>query len=574
MPRRRSDLLSRRRLLHFLYELMDNKLTIIAAPAGYGKTSLLIDFANHIEYPVCWYSIDPLDRDPLRFLAYFISALNVRFPSFGESSMAALRSALQGDFNLDHLTTTIINDAYEQISEHFVVVLDDYHLVDGSKVVDQFVSRFIQDVDENCHLIIASRTLLTLPDFPLMVARSQVGGLSFEELAFVPEELQELLLQNYQSTISFEASQDLIRQAEGWITGLLLSTQAIQQKAPDRRRAARVSGVGLPEYLDQVLAKQPVEIQRFLLRSSLLEEFDANLCEEVIGNSLHLSAEPWNVYLDEVIHSNLFVLLVGEDRIWLRYHHLFRDFLQARMAREFPEETRLIQQALAEYYTAHGDWESAYRFYQQLGDVMGKAKLIEQAGTAVVTSGRVKLISEWLDSLPYGTLDFSTRFTIVEGYRFGCPRRNKPELTVVKSGSFCNGSSKHSQNYLPLHCQAEHLYENQLGDHTAAVSGCEKGIVSWSNSKPPEKTACVMALRAMGFSYYRQGKLFDALSSLKQALDLSQSLPDQPFKPFILMELGLVQQAKGDYVCAEHFYKQVLDDFKLRWEFSVASERS
>ncbi len=397
VPRRRGDLLSRQRLLHLLYELMDNKLTIIAAPAGYGKTSLLIDLASHIEYPVCWYSIDPLDREPSRFLAYFISALNIRFPSFGESSMAALRSALQSDFNLDHLTTTIINDAYEHISEHFVVVLDDYHLVDGSKQVDQFVSRFIQDVDENCHLIIASRTLLTLPDFPLMVARSQVGGLSFEELAFVPEELQELMLQNYQASISLEASQDLIRQAEGWITGLLLSTQAIQQKAPDRRRVARVSGIGLAEYLDQVLDKQPEEIRRFLLRSSLLEEFDANLCEEVIGQALSLQEEPWNEYLDQVVRSNLFVLLVGEERIWLRYHHLFRDFLQARVQREYPEETHLIQQSLAEYYTAHGDWESAYRFYQQLGDVPRKAMLIEKAGTAMVVGGRVKLLSEWIE---------------------------------------------------------------------------------------------------------------------------------------------------------------------------------
>jgi LuxR family transcriptional regulator, maltose regulon positive regulatory protein len=286
LPRRRGDLMSRERLLTLLYDLLDNKLTIVAAPAGYGKTTLLIDFANHIEYPVCWYAIDPLDRDPQRFLAYFISALHVKFPRFGERSMAALTASLQGEFNLDHITTIIINDAYENISEHFVIVLDDYHLVDGSKPVDQFVSRFIQDVDENGHMFIASRTLLTLPDFPLMVARSQVGGLSFEELAFQSEELQSLLLQNYQISISDQVSQEYVSQTEGWITGLLLSTQAIQEKIPDRRRVAKVSGVGLNEYLEQILVQLPPDLQKFLLRSSLLEEFDARLCAEVIGTAL------------------------------------------------------------------------------------------------------------------------------------------------------------------------------------------------------------------------------------------------------------------------------------------------
>ncbi len=558
MPRRRGDLLSRQRLLHLLYELMDNKLTIIAAPAGYGKTSLLIDFASNIEYPVCWYSIDPLDRDPLRFLAYFISSLNVRFPSFGESSMAALLSALQGDFNLDHLTTTIINDAYEHISEHFVVVLDDYHLVDGSKLVDQFVSRFIQDVDENCHLIIASRTLLTLPDFPLMVARSQVGGLSFEELSFVPEELQELLLQNYQSSISLEASQELIRQAEGWITGLLLSTQAIQQKAPDRRRVARVSGIGLPEYLDQVLAKQPVEIQRFLLRSSLLEEFDANLCEEVIGGALTLTDQPWNDYLEEVVHSNLFVLLVGEDRIWLRYHHLFRDFLQARIARDFPEETRCIQQSLAEYYTTRGDWESAYRFYQQLGDMPRKAKLIEQAGTAIVASGRAKLLSEWIDSLPVEMLNSSPGLLSLKGLVLGTLGNTKQGLFLYNQAVAIMDPLE--QRGLLAHTLARRaILEQLLGDYASAIEDAERAL-SLVDTEPKWKMSSVEALRAKGFSYFHQGKLTDAITSLQQALDLSRSLPDRPFESAIFMEIGLVQQARGDYISAERSYTMALEN--------------
>jgi LuxR family transcriptional regulator, maltose regulon positive regulatory protein len=124
------------------------------------------------------------------------------------------------------------------------------------------------------------------------------------------------------------------------------------------------------------------------------------VCEEVIGTATGDQDEDWDGLVEAVVRSNLFILMVGEDRIWLRYHHLFRDFLQARMRRELPEETRRIHKSLAEYYTRQGDWETAYRFYQQLGDHDGASKLIEQAGSALMTGGRMPMLSKWLDDLP------------------------------------------------------------------------------------------------------------------------------------------------------------------------------
>jgi len=234
-PRRRGDLLTRNRLLEILSDLLEKKLSIIAAPAGYGKTSLLVDFANSIEYPVCWYTIDSIDRDLYRFLTYFIASIQAKFPEFGHHALASLQNASPENLNIEHLTATIVNDAFETISEHFVIVLDDYHLVNGTPAVEQFISRFIQDVDENCHLIVSSRTLLTLPDFPLMVARSQVGGLSFEELAFQAEEIRNLFQQNFHVALSNQVSEEWYHQTEGWITGLLLSTQMLENIIPDKK---------------------------------------------------------------------------------------------------------------------------------------------------------------------------------------------------------------------------------------------------------------------------------------------------------------------------------------------------
>ncbi len=193
IPRRRADLLSRQRLLDVLQGLLDEKLIILAAPAGYGKTSLLIDLAYHTELPVCWCSLDPLDRDLKRFVAYFIASISQRYPNFGSQSSIILQSLSTSSPDIDRLVTAIVNEAYDTIQEHFLIILDDFHFVNDQEEINHFIGRFIQEVDENCHLIISSRTLLSLPDLPLMVARSQVGGLGFDELAFKAEEIQELI---------------------------------------------------------------------------------------------------------------------------------------------------------------------------------------------------------------------------------------------------------------------------------------------------------------------------------------------------------------------------------------------
>ena len=135
-PRRRAEIISRQRLLETLNELLDNKLMIIAAPAGYGKTSLLVDFFYQNEIPVCWYALDALDGDAERFIAHLIASINLRFPKFGQSSANALNNSLQNQINIETLVTTITNDAYENIREHFAIVLDDYQFITSQAVHD------------------------------------------------------------------------------------------------------------------------------------------------------------------------------------------------------------------------------------------------------------------------------------------------------------------------------------------------------------------------------------------------------------------------------------------------------
>ncbi len=563
LPRRRGDLFTRQRLLDILYDLLDVKLAIVAAPAGYGKTSLLIDFANHIEYPVCWYAIDSLDRDPLRFLAHFIAAIQIRFPAFGKKSMAALHSATQGELNIDHLATTIINDAFENISEHFVIVLDDYHLVDGSKPVDQFISRFVQDVDENCHVFIASRTLLSLPDFPLMVARAQVGGLSFEELAFQPEEIRGLFAQNYQIELTPEVCRAWIKQTEGWITGVLLSANPQHRASTKRRRVERVSGVGLNEYLEQIIDQQPQKVQDFMLRSSLLDEFDASLCQEVIGKGLRLEHQDWKGLMESVLRCNLFVLPVGEQGTWLRYHHLFQDFLQKKMARERPEETQQIRSQLAALYCQRRDWEKAYQVYHQMGERVAIARLVEQAGTSLMSAGRLEVLQTWLEALPPALMDARPMLHTLRGSLAVLQGNTRQGLNIFNQvvKDLRGGDEKYGLAQTLVRRSVAHRL---AGDHAAALADAEETLALINSyprsghSQSEMQAIEAEALRAKGVSLYQQGKLGDALAWLTRSLEVYRSLQDNQYVSVLLMETGLSYQAMGDFSSAERNYAEAL----------------
>src|SRR5574339_1057815 len=275
VPHRRPELLSRPRLLGSLKSLLDNKLLLLSAPAGYGKTSLLIDLANNIDMPVCWLALDLLDRDPQRFLAYFIAALSEQFSDVGETSRHQLNRLKSIEEDAESILVMLTNELYEHVENDFLLILDDYHLLDDVPIISDLLNRFLQLVDDNCHVLLSSRTLPALHDVTLMVAREQVAGLSHAELAFIPREVQALYAQNFHQHLPDELASEFVEQTGGWITGMVLSNLP---------GMARVSGVDTFAYLGrQVLDQQPEEVRLFLLRTSLADEFSAEFCEMVLG---------------------------------------------------------------------------------------------------------------------------------------------------------------------------------------------------------------------------------------------------------------------------------------------------
>lgn len=553
LPRRRPDLLTRQRLLDLLYNLLDYRLVILAAPAGYGKTSLLIDFAHQADLPVCWYSLDLLDRDPQRFIAHFIAAIAQHFPAFGRQSAAALETAQQAGTDVDQLVTTIVNDAYEHIQEHFLLVLDDYHLVNDHREIEEFINRFIQDVDENCHVVLSSRTLMTLPDMPLMVARSLVGGLSFEELAFRAEEIQTLVLQNYHVTMPEKAAEELVQETEGWITGLLLSAQTMWQGMADRLRVARVSGVGLYDYLaQQVLDQQPPAVRDFLLRTSLLEEFDSEMCTAVFGDS-----QDWSSLIDTLLQNNLFILPVGDDGRWIRYHHLFRDFLQACLEQEAPEAKNLILRQVAVVHSERGDWEKAYAILQRLNDLAASAALIEMAGSALLKNGRLVTLAGWIDNLPNevlaarpALLSLRGAVAVMQGQvEHGIALLNQAESTQ-RAGDDYPGLARTLARRAVAQCF--------LGKYQVSLEDADQALLLAEQSANLGSVQAE-ALRASGVCLYQLGQLNAATERLMQSLKFYNQLEDRQNIAMVLMEMGMVDMSAGRYRKALAHYKQALN---------------
>lgn len=557
VPGRRADVLSRQRLLDLFYGLMEHRLVILAAPAGYGKTTLLVDFAHQVDLPVCWFAMDALDKEPRRFVSGFIAAIAHRFPEFGKQSAAVLEN-MSGEIDWEQLVTIIVNDAYENIRDHFLLVLDDFHFADENDEINHFLNHFVQNVDENCHLVLSTRKLPALPELPLMVARSEVGGLGFQALSFRRDEIRNLILQNYNLTISREDAEDLVQQTEGWITGLLLSAQTMGQSMSDRVRLARVSGVGLYDYLaQQVLELQSPPMREFLLRSALLEEFDAALCRRVLEEAGYRPGKPWVALIEEALRRNLFIQTVGEGGQWVRYHHLFQDFLQTRMGEQHPEEARRIRRNLAAVYTERGEWDRAYQLYEQLGDQETTADFIVQAGMPMLNAARQATLARWIDALPQEMVDARPRLLSLRGTVAAYLGQAEQGLTLLTQ------AVEQAEAAGDLNCHALTLARRAsahqaLADYQAALADADQAL----QMLPPGaefETIRVAALRAKGQSLHRLGQLRRAADCFQEARALAERLGNTMMVAVHYDDLGRVYRALGNYEEARRAYTRALD---------------
>jgi LuxR family transcriptional regulator, maltose regulon positive regulatory protein len=555
IPTPRPEILHRSRLMALFDNLLDRKLIIISAPAGYGKTSLLVDFSRQSEIPTCWLSLDVLDQDPQRFCAYLIASLELRFPKFGKQSKAVLRSLTSFEHDLERILAILVNEISSQIDQHFTLVVDDFQFVDSVSDVRNLFSRFVYLVGDNCHIVLSSRRVPALPDITLMVARQQVSGFDLEELAFRPNEIRALFEMTYGMTPDDRLVERLMQQTEGWITGLLLSGSNLASSLPDLTRAIRTTGVDLAGYLDQeVLGQQPSAVRNFLLQTSLLEEFDADFCEAVLGKG------DWKNLIKTVKQNNLFVLQVGPDGKWLRYHHIFQEFLQERIHQEDPEKAKSILLCLANVYEEHQEWERAYSILRQLDSPDNLSALIERAGMPMLLGERLITLQAWLNNLP--TEHFQKRpallslkgallCTLGEGH-LALSTLDRTILEFQKKDDLAN---------LTLAFVRRSVAHRLVGDYAGSLKDADEAL-HLSGNNPELQFTYAEAERFKGVSLHYLGQIAEAVQVLEDALRSYERLGDKQRAAWVEVELGNSYLANGNYPAALNAFNQALDEWR------------
>jgi LuxR family maltose regulon positive regulatory protein len=412
LPRRRGDVLTRPRLLNRLYEMVDRKLVLVSASAGYGKTTLLVDFAHDLEHPVCWFALDQDDRDPRTFLEHLIVSLQHRFPNFGERT----RQALGGNPDLSNgapgVVHVLMSEILEVIPRWFVLVLDDYHWLGEAPEIGAILARCLTYRSDQFLLIIASRTVPALSSIVQLAAKNEIGGLGVRDLRFDATEIQRLLAQNYNLHIPEHEAEALEAQSEGWITGILLTAHTMWQGILKRLVQANTSDRPIYEYLAQeVFDQQPPAVQAFLTASSILQEMSPSLCQEVLGLA---DAEYYLALLEE---RNLFVTrLEGE---WYRYHHLFQEYLQSRLKREHEARWIELHQRAAKWFEGHARPESAVHHYLSIDAHDDAARIMESAARDLFYAGRMTTLLAWGAALPAAVHERTPRLALSEARAAG-----------------------------------------------------------------------------------------------------------------------------------------------------------
>ncbi len=547
VPYRRPELLSRPRLLESMKSLLDNKLLLLSAPAGYGKTSLLIDLAHDINMSVCWFSVDQLDRDPQRFLAYLIASLTEQFPRIGEASRPQLNRLKSIEQDAESLLITLTNEIYDQIEEDFLLIIDDFHLLDEFPIISALVNRFLELVMENCHVLLSSRTLPNLDDVTLMVAREQVAGLSHAELAFNAREAQSLYAQNHHQHLSEEAAKELIAQTSGWITGMVLSNSP---------GMTRVSGVDTFAYLGrQVLDQQPEPVREFLMRTSLPEEFNSEFCDVVLS-PFYSEPQNWFNFMSLIFEKNLFVLPLGDDGRWLRYHPLFREFLQTRLREERPNEVKPILERMVIAYEKAGEWEKAYFTCKQLNDPWALAGVIERSGTAMLQTALVTL-EGWINSLPPaivrarpGLISLRGPILAMKGNLQESKELLDTAVSIYRKGRDGPGLA------LALVRRAHTL--RLLGEYHDSIKDVGEAL-QLAEADLSMQPLYAEALRIKGLNLYRLGRSRNAIEELEHSLSLYTELKEAGSIPMLLGETAMVHAAVGNVVSATNLFQDALE---------------
>jgi LuxR family maltose regulon positive regulatory protein len=430
IPALRPQLVPRPRLLEHMQEGMRGKLTLVAAPAGFGKTTLVSAWRaspSGSAMPLAWVSLDADDNDAQRFWTYVIAAVETVYPAMDTTTGALLRSPQPPA--LEAIVTSLIN-ALSPLAVDAALVLDDYHLI-TTPAIHTSIAFLVDHLPPHLHLI-----MLTRADPPLPLTRLRMRGelteLRVADLRFNADEAVAFLTDVMGLPLTSDEVAALEARTEGWVAGLQLAALAMQNRSDHAGFVAAFSGNNrfVVDYLvEEVLARLPAHLQIFLLQTSILDRLCAPLCDALLlgaEQGLEHGAPAYSqLLLEQLERANLFLIPLDDERHWYRYHHLFAEVLRARLRNgtTASEVTRLYQRACT-WHTQAGLVDEAVRYAFLAQDVEQAAALIEQHGMAIMlSSSDVSLVRSWVDQVPRALISTRPRLVVIKGVILGAMRQ-------------------------------------------------------------------------------------------------------------------------------------------------------
>ncbi|MCB0027625.1 MAG: hypothetical protein KDE28_06955, partial [Anaerolineales bacterium] len=399
IPQPRPHLVVREQLLAQLDEGLAGKLTLVSAPAGFGKTTLVAAWVDRLDRPVTWLSLDEGDSDLNRFLTYLVTALQALAPGVGLGLPATLNTPQPPP--IDAALTGLINEL-SALPQASLLVLDDYHNLD-SVMVDQALGFLVEHLPPQLHLVITTREDPPLP-LARLRARRQLSELRLADLRFAPHETTHFLNQVMGLQLTTAQIEALDGRTEGWIAGLQLAALSLQRQSDSAAFIHTFSGSHhfvLDYLVSEVLEGQPAEVQRFLLHTAILDRLCGPLCDALLPE-LNGAGQATLAALEA---ANLFIVPLDNERRWYRYHHLFADLLRQRLGQKAADLPAELHRRASRWHEENGLEIAAFHHAAAANDFASAERLIEGGGMPLHFRGGVAPVLHWLASLPPERLD-------------------------------------------------------------------------------------------------------------------------------------------------------------------------
>ena len=560
-PRAIPELLPRPRLTEKLKANINSPVTLAAADAGCGKTTLIADFIRQSSRQSVWYQLDHTDADPFVFLGYIAHGIKNFAPDFGETILPYLTEATDELLRFpERAVDLLLNEILESIEQPFILVLDDYHHIGEETIVHKLVDRLLQYSSEMLHLIITTRDL---PPLAIMRRRSQSTALVItrEDLLFTDDEMRELFRQTLGVELNTEEIAEYRERTHGWITALQLVRQVAEQEiyaqsdkpSIDLGDILHQSEKDIFDYFaEEVFSRESEETKQLLLHLSLLESLPLDVCSRLFPD-MRCSA-----VLPKLLHKNVFLTVAGEgkDTEVYRLHPLFRDFLQRRLRSEIGfAELEKERNRIADFFFAENQWEKALPFLLEAENYDKAARIIAECGGEWLESGAITTLDNFIAEIPLETLEKYPRALL-----------HKAEISRLrgetsKASNLLNRAVLHLAKEKDKSGEAEALHSlasiaRRKGDCGAAFRFLEKA----ENLVGENTETYLKCANTRGLCLVAQGSWTGAEHQFRLALELAEQQSNEHFVRLITHNLALPAGFRGDFGEALRWFKRIFRD--------------